>query len=163
MRAGRDVTLRATRTGLLQRRSCAPAGRNGRHSTMLAQPATCTMAAAATLHHCHSAQHPACLCQVATDALVAMEKAMARDGIVTNDRQLACARINSQVCPPRRAGRSPSRCARICAAPTPAKRSSAPPRPGIGGPGPPCMAPPIQPHPPPAHAPPAPRRRARTT
>eukprot|EP00887_Chlorella_sp_A99_P001451 scaffold8.g1451.t1 len=33
--------------------------------------------------------------QVATDALVAMEKAMARDGIVTNDRQLACARINS--------------------------------------------------------------------
>lgn len=35
--------------------------------------------------------------QVATDALVAMEKAMARDGIITNDRQLACARINSQV------------------------------------------------------------------
>ena len=34
---------------------------------------------------------------MATDALVAMEKAMARDGIVTNDRQLACARINSQV------------------------------------------------------------------
>eukprot|EP00164_Ancoracysta_twista_P004149 GFYU01005579.1.p1 GENE.GFYU01005579.1~~GFYU01005579.1.p1 ORF type:complete len:508 (-),score=141.86 GFYU01005579.1:36-1559(-) len=34
--------------------------------------------------------------QVATDALVSMEKAMARDGIVTNDRQLACARINSQ-------------------------------------------------------------------
>jgi tRNA-splicing ligase RtcB (3'-phosphate/5'-hydroxy nucleic acid ligase) len=34
--------------------------------------------------------------QVATDALVAMEKAMARDGIVTNDRQLACARIDSQ-------------------------------------------------------------------
>ncbi|PSC67470.1 hypothetical protein C2E20_8856 [Micractinium conductrix] len=34
--------------------------------------------------------------QVATDALVAMEKAMARDGIITNDRQLACARINSQ-------------------------------------------------------------------
>ncbi|KAL4427007.1 hypothetical protein ABPG77_009568 [Micractinium sp. CCAP 211/92] len=34
--------------------------------------------------------------QVATDALVAMEKAMARDGIVTNDRQLACARISSQ-------------------------------------------------------------------
>ena len=33
--------------------------------------------------------------QVATDALVAMERAMARDGIVTNDRQLACARINS--------------------------------------------------------------------
>ena len=28
---------------------------------------------------------------------MAMEKAMARDGIVTNDRQLACARINSQV------------------------------------------------------------------
>ncbi|GLC35223.1 hypothetical protein PLESTB_000588200 [Pleodorina starrii] len=33
--------------------------------------------------------------QVATDALVAMERAMARDGIITNDRQLACARINS--------------------------------------------------------------------
>jgi len=33
--------------------------------------------------------------QVATDALVAMEKAMGRDGIQTNDRQLACARINS--------------------------------------------------------------------
>eukprot|EP00761_Pharyngomonas_kirbyi_P013661 gb/GECH01013690.1/.p1 GENE.gb/GECH01013690.1/~~gb/GECH01013690.1/.p1 ORF type:complete len:505 (+),score=152.11 gb/GECH01013690.1/:1-1515(+) len=34
--------------------------------------------------------------QVATDALVSMEKAMSRDGIHTNDRQLACARINSQ-------------------------------------------------------------------
>jgi len=34
--------------------------------------------------------------QVATDALVAMETAMARDNIVTNDRQLACARINSK-------------------------------------------------------------------
>lgn len=34
--------------------------------------------------------------QVATDALVSMERAMARDGIVTNDRQLACARIGSQ-------------------------------------------------------------------
>ena len=34
--------------------------------------------------------------QVATDSLVAMEKAMARDNIVLNDRQLACARINSQ-------------------------------------------------------------------
>ncbi|CAJ0574322.1 unnamed protein product, partial [Mesorhabditis spiculigera] len=33
--------------------------------------------------------------QVATDALVEMEKAMSRDGIVVNDRQLACARINS--------------------------------------------------------------------
>lgn len=33
--------------------------------------------------------------QVATDSLVDMERAMARDGIVTNDRQLACARINS--------------------------------------------------------------------
>lgn len=30
------------------------------------------------------------------DALVAMEKAMKRDNIVVNDRQLACARINSQ-------------------------------------------------------------------
>lgn len=33
--------------------------------------------------------------QVATDALVQMEKAMKRDKIETNDRQLACARINS--------------------------------------------------------------------
>lgn len=33
--------------------------------------------------------------QVATDSLVAMEKAMARDGIHVNDRQLACARIDS--------------------------------------------------------------------
>lgn len=33
--------------------------------------------------------------QVATDSLVAMERAMARDGIQLNDRQLACARINS--------------------------------------------------------------------
>ena len=33
--------------------------------------------------------------QVATDSLVSMEKAMARDGIHVNDRQLACARINS--------------------------------------------------------------------
>ena len=31
-----------------------------------------------------------------SDALVAMEKAMKRDGIETNDRQLACARIMSQ-------------------------------------------------------------------
>lgn len=37
--------------------------------------------------------------QVATDALVEMERAMARDGIHTNDRQLACARINSKVRP----------------------------------------------------------------
>jgi RNA-splicing ligase RtcB len=34
--------------------------------------------------------------QVATDALVEMEAAMARDGILTNDRQLACARIHSK-------------------------------------------------------------------
>ena len=34
--------------------------------------------------------------QVATDALVQMEKAMKRDNIETNDRQLACARITSQ-------------------------------------------------------------------
>eukprot|EP00392_Amoebophrya_sp_AT5.2_P014213 g14356.t1 len=34
--------------------------------------------------------------QVATDALVEMERAMERDKIHTNDRQLACARINSQ-------------------------------------------------------------------
>lgn len=35
--------------------------------------------------------------QVATDALVQMEAAMARDKIDTNDRQLACAKINSKV------------------------------------------------------------------
>ncbi|CAE8585893.1 unnamed protein product [Polarella glacialis] len=34
--------------------------------------------------------------QVATDALVEMERAMTRDGIRTNDRQLACARIQSE-------------------------------------------------------------------
>lgn len=34
--------------------------------------------------------------QVATDSLVAMEKAMKRDQIEVNDRQLACARISSQ-------------------------------------------------------------------
>lgn len=33
--------------------------------------------------------------QVATDALVSMEKAMTRDLITVNDRQLACAKINS--------------------------------------------------------------------
>uniref|UniRef100_A0A8C4WZW0 RNA-splicing ligase RtcB homolog n=1 Tax=Eptatretus burgeri TaxID=7764 RepID=A0A8C4WZW0_EPTBU len=33
--------------------------------------------------------------QVATDALVAMEKAMKRDNIIVNDRQLACAHVNS--------------------------------------------------------------------
>ncbi len=38
---------------------------------------------------------PACL-QVATDALTSMERAMGRDKIAVNDRQLACARINSQ-------------------------------------------------------------------
>jgi tRNA-splicing ligase RtcB len=34
--------------------------------------------------------------QVATDALMSMEVAMARDGIQLNDRQLSCARINSK-------------------------------------------------------------------
>jgi tRNA-splicing ligase RtcB (3'-phosphate/5'-hydroxy nucleic acid ligase) len=34
---------------------------------------------------------------VASDALAAMETAMVRDQIVTNDRQLACARIQSKV------------------------------------------------------------------
>ena len=34
--------------------------------------------------------------QVATDALIEMEAAMARDGLQTNDRQLACARIQSK-------------------------------------------------------------------
>lgn len=33
--------------------------------------------------------------QVATDALVQMEKAMVRDKIVANDKQLACTRIDS--------------------------------------------------------------------
>lgn len=33
--------------------------------------------------------------QVATDALTSMERAMARDNINPNDRQLACARIGS--------------------------------------------------------------------
>ena len=37
--------------------------------------------------------------QVATDALTSMDKAMSRDGIKVNDRQLACTRINSQVGP----------------------------------------------------------------
>lgn len=36
--------------------------------------------------------------QVATDALAEMEKAMKRDNIEVNDRQLACARIASRVC-----------------------------------------------------------------
>jgi hypothetical protein len=35
--------------------------------------------------------------QVATDALLSMENAMKSDNIETNDRQLACARIHSQV------------------------------------------------------------------
>jgi len=34
--------------------------------------------------------------QVATDSLLSMEKALARDNIKLNDRQLACPRINSQ-------------------------------------------------------------------
>lgn len=34
--------------------------------------------------------------QVATDALISMEKAMSRDKISVNDRQLACARIHSK-------------------------------------------------------------------
>ena len=34
--------------------------------------------------------------KVATDALVSMEKAMKRDNIEVNDRQLACARIQSK-------------------------------------------------------------------
>lgn len=34
--------------------------------------------------------------QVATDALLEMERAMKRDKIEVNDRQLACARINSK-------------------------------------------------------------------
>lgn len=34
-------------------------------------------------------------CSLVSDALVAMEKAMKRDKIIVNDRQLACARIAS--------------------------------------------------------------------
>ncbi len=34
--------------------------------------------------------------QVATDALTSMERAMSRDNIAVNDRQLACAHIDSQ-------------------------------------------------------------------
>ena len=34
--------------------------------------------------------------QVATDSLVKMESAMARSGIILNDRQLACAPIESE-------------------------------------------------------------------
>ena len=37
--------------------------------------------------------------QVATDALTAMDRAMSRDGIKVNDRQLACTRIHSKVPP----------------------------------------------------------------
>ena len=44
----------------------------------------------------NAVKHKHILLQVATDALTAMERAMARDNIDTNDRQLACARINSQ-------------------------------------------------------------------
>lgn len=33
---------------------------------------------------------------MATDALTEMERAMHRDGLVTNDKQLACARISSK-------------------------------------------------------------------
>ena len=36
------------------------------------------------------------ICVILTDALVQMEKAMKRDNIQVNDRQLACARIHSQ-------------------------------------------------------------------
>ena len=44
--------------------------------------------------------------QVATDALTTMERAMARDGIRVNDRQLACAHIGSQAGARGRASRS---------------------------------------------------------
>ncbi len=50
--------------------------------------------------HVHARVGPAAGTQVATDALVAMEKAMARDKITTNDRQLACARVDSQASTP---------------------------------------------------------------
>lgn len=42
-----------------------------------------------------SPQHLPICCFIFEDALVAMERAMKRDNIVTNDRQLACARISS--------------------------------------------------------------------
>jgi len=51
--------------------------------------ATCDLASRAH-HHGRGA-----MIAPAADSLVEMEKAMARDGIVTNDRQLACARISS--------------------------------------------------------------------
>jgi len=47
--------------------------------------------------------------QVATDALTAMERAMARDGIHVNDRQLACAHIGSQA-----RARAAARAGRCC-------------------------------------------------
>ena len=55
-----------------------------------------TLLARLHLHPPHACAIPCYYPQVATYALVSMEKAMARDGIITNDRQLACARINSQ-------------------------------------------------------------------
>ena len=59
--------------------------------------------------------------QVATDALVQMEKAMGRDGILTNDRQLACATtpceghtsLPTHILTPTLTLTPPTRCARI--------------------------------------------------
>lgn len=57
-------------------------------------PRSCPLQSAPALMPVPSSR-PSPARQVATDALVAMERAMARDGIQTNDRQLACARIDS--------------------------------------------------------------------
>jgi tRNA-splicing ligase RtcB len=46
--------------------------------------------------HAFAHAHALSAHQVATDSLTAMERAMSRDNIQTNDRQLACARISSQ-------------------------------------------------------------------
>eukprot|EP00438_Fugacium_kawagutii_P011880 Skav219161 [mRNA] locus=scaffold648:77632:98562:- [translate_table: standard] len=55
----------------------------------------CAPWTAVPMHSFGVGVHGAGDCQVATDALVDMERAMTRDNIRTNDRQLACARIHS--------------------------------------------------------------------
>lgn len=52
--------------------------------------------------------------QVATDALSSMERAMATQNIQVNDRQLACARINSQEGQDYLAAMVCSACVRTC-------------------------------------------------
>ena len=46
------------------------------------------------MSHTNAVPYLVVICYI--DALVAMEKAMKRDNIKVNDRQLACAHINSQ-------------------------------------------------------------------